>query len=120
MPIKKKGSEEPIVVVEVEVTDEGKVKVKGKKQKKGWQSYLLMLYLSMGKLGILIDNLRELQFDRAAFLSAMHTYDSLFDGYAQVFEPLDHDVRGNICHDDIVDVLFSINHDSFYIKAKDN
>lgn len=31
MPIKKKGTVEPIVIVEVEVTEEGKVKEKKKK-----------------------------------------------------------------------------------------
>jgi hypothetical protein len=37
MSLKKKGTSEPIVVVEVEVTDEGKVKIKGrlKNKKKG-------------------------------------------------------------------------------------
>jgi hypothetical protein len=33
MVLKKKGSEEPLVVIEVEVTKEGKVKIKGKKKK---------------------------------------------------------------------------------------
>jgi hypothetical protein len=33
MPVHKKGSEEKLVVIEVEVTKEGKVKIKGKKKK---------------------------------------------------------------------------------------
>ena len=34
MSLKKKGSDEKLVVIEVEITKEGKIKIKGKKRKK--------------------------------------------------------------------------------------